>query len=112
MNDNAFTLTLGDIAVIVTVVLALGGVIIRTGRQHIDNRVERARSSLREELQKEWINVIGDIQKSIQQHSTDVALLQRTIENGLSHRQERIENKVDRLLEAHHWDGNERRRDP
>lgn len=99
------SLTVNEIFIILSIVALIGGFTIHTGRTHIDNRVERARAMVRQELHE-------DLAPRIDALKEEVVELQVKINNGLTHRQERIENKLDRLLEHYdlNWDGKERRR--
>ncbi len=64
------------------VVLAWGGIVVKVAKAHIGRRVE--------------ITVEEQIANKVSEAS---APLQKQITNGLTHRQERIEDKIDRLIE-------------
>ncbi|MEN8233769.1 MAG: hypothetical protein ABFR89_02460 [Actinomycetota bacterium] len=89
----------GLVAATLTVASIILGVTVRLARAHIDRRVD-------EKCDEAIATTVGRAVKS------GIAPLEAKIDNGLTDRQVRIEEKVDRLIDhllERVWDGRERR---
>ena len=109
------------VAVGVTVVTtALLGITVRLARMHIDSRIDKAlRDTVHTAVAAGMapINVtLSALQLQITTQDGELVRIgdrtrsiESKIDNGLCARQERIEGKMDRMLEHYMWDGDERR---
>ena len=102
-------------AVVSTLAIILG-LVIRLARQHIDNRINKTLEfTVRKAIMDGLVPVNSRLDSmQIQLITQDGELsrireIEETINNGLKDRQERIEEKVDTLIEHHLWDGKNRR---
>jgi len=111
-------------AVLGACVIVLGGT-IRTAREHIKTRIELETKKMEQQTRdviagavkdsmvsamapiKVRLDYIDDKLDSVEETTKG---LDRTVRNGLTHRQTRIEDKVDALLkDGEPWDGVDRR---
>ena len=104
---------LGVTLVTLSIVAVLVRVLIWVGNTHIDSRINRLMGDLIETAMAPLDIHLEAIRLQLVAHGgelTRVRELEKTIENGLTHRQARIEEKMDRLLDYYaQWNGDERR---
>lgn len=106
----------GLILAILGILSIIFGLVIRLAKSHIDNRIHKTLEfTVRKAIVDGLVPVntrLDSMQIQLVTQDGELARIrdiEQKINNGLESRQERIEDKVDTLLDRHLWDGKERR---
>jgi hypothetical protein len=103
---------------LLTITVILMGFLIKLANMQIDSRIRIILATTVSEAIEAAVAPIGlqldAMQTQMAANGKElgrVRVIEAKIENGLAHRQERIETKMDSLLEHYAWNGDERRND-